>query len=239
MTFKTLPNSWTALPSTAEAAVPGQPVLVTEATSGQQAQADPNASMPRRREGSRHASTWLSRVSLACHLAMREVELANWPSTYYVQLVSEENATGTYLKSPQEAARQEILSRIGRIPPEDLEDGMTYELGMNVVSVVNRYHELALTTLAESIFGGEISSELASHTLRWLGRIKDPATESSRLRILNRSLRAVSPLVRDGAALGLAALGKREAIPMLRKALEDEPIVSLRRDLEQVLRELD
>jgi hypothetical protein len=48
-----------------------------------------------------------------------------------------------------------------------------------------------------------------------------------------------SPVIRDGAALGLAALGSREAIPVLRQAVKDERVEGLRKDLEQVLRELE
>jgi hypothetical protein len=233
-------SNWTAPPLSLEPSGPmttTEPVVVGESTEG--ATSGPNASVSGRREGPGYISAWVGRISLACFLAMREVELANRSSADYFQLVGAENASAIYVRLPGEGVYESIVASITRIPSEDLEDGMTYELGMKVMSAVNRYHELALTLFAKSIFGGEISPARASHTLRWLGRIRDDATESSRLRLLSRGLRVASPVIRDGAALGLAAMECQEAIPMLRQAARDEPIESLRRDLEQVLRELD
>jgi hypothetical protein len=46
-------------------------------------------------------------------------------------------------------------------------------------------------------------------------------------------------MVRDGAALGLAALRDKKALASLKAAVDREPYPRLRRDLENSLRQLD
>lgn len=137
-----------------------------------------------------------------------------------------------------EAVEGEVLNAIEAVPLETLEDGMTWSLGQSIANLIGKYHEAGIAHLASLILG-TLHPEAASHSLRWVGRIKDRKTESSRLRLLGRALEAESPVVRDGAALGLALIGDPEMVPVLRRAIARERLVGLRRDMEEVLRELE
>lgn len=241
MTSKTIPSSWTAQPPFGEARST-ESALIAEEIALQPTRPDSNASALDSSKPTlpRLTSKLLGPMAIAVFLSVQELEPASRRSpTYLMHYASQGDGSSIPEMTPEAAALREILDIIDRIPPEDLEDGMTYDFGMRIIAVVNRYHELALTTLAESILGGDVPPAMASHALRWLGRMRGPETESSRFRILSRGLQAASPVVRDGAALGLALLGRPEAVPSLRRAVEREPVVGLRDDLEQVARELE
>jgi hypothetical protein len=132
----------------------------------------------------------------------------------------------------------EVLSCFDCSNLEEIGDGMTIRLGKNITSVVEKYSSSAIDVLAAIVSSENPPAEVLSHVLRWLGRMKHPTSFRKRLWLLRLSLRSPSAVIRDGAALGLAALGSRLAIPSLRAAIERERIPSLRSDLQQVLIQL-
>jgi len=85
----------------------------------------------------------------------------------------------------------------------------------------------------------DIQPEVIFNTLRFIGRIKDQEIHRSSLRLLERHLDNSSRWVRDGAALGLASLEDVSALPILREAIEKEPIPDLKKDLRRVVRYLE
>jgi hypothetical protein len=93
--------------------------------------------------------------------------------------------------------------------------------------------------LSHLILAKDIDEEVASEALRWLGRMEDTKSYSKRLWLLERGLASPSPIIRDGAALGLASLDDRHAIPYLRLAVEREELDELRFNLGQVLDQLE
>jgi hypothetical protein len=121
---------------------------------------------------------------------------------------------------------------------EEIEDGMTASLGEKISNLIRFHGSKAIRQLKDLLASNDLSPSVASHTLRWLGRIKDSASFDSRLELLCESLRSKSSVIRDGASLGLAALGSTKAVPCLREAIEQEKLPGLRADLEQVLKEL-
>jgi HEAT repeats len=121
---------------------------------------------------------------------------------------------------------------------EEIEDGMTASLGEKISNLIRFHGSKAIKQLKDLLTSNDLSPSVASHTLRWLGRIKDSASFDSRLRLLCESLRSKSPVIRDGASLGLAALGSPKAISFLQDAIDQEKLPGLRADMEQVLREL-
>lgn len=141
---------------------------------------------------------------------------------------------------PLEPHREELdwSSCLAGFIDEEIEDGMTATLGEKISNLVRIYGSEAIKGLKELITSHKLPPSLASHTLRWLGRIKDPASSDTRLNLLCESLRSKSPVVRDGASLGLVTLGSPKAIPYLQKAIAQEKLPGLRDDMEQVLREL-
>jgi hypothetical protein len=133
----------------------------------------------------------------------------------------------------------EILASIGRFSFEDLEDGMTANLGDALAGVMKRFGGAATLTLRTLIESSLLSPELASHSLRWLGRMKDPATHQARFALLAEMLSAGNPYVRDGAALGLLSLRDKAAIPALKRAVGRESRKGLRADLQRTLGKLE
>lgn len=119
------------------------------------------------------------------------------------------------------------------------EDGMESDFSRELVSLIKKYGNLAMSEIAYLITYGRVDNEVASEALRWLGHIDDPSTYGWRLWILEKSLRSDSPIVRDGAGLGLACMGDAHAIQYIRKAIEQETIIELRDDLQGALEELE
>lgn len=136
------------------------------------------------------------------------------------------------------AVEKEVMACFIGMTEDEVEDGMTATLGRRIMQVVVKYGKTAVSEVEKIILSEGISPAIASHTLRWLGRINDPKSFRERLELLTKSLRLSSPLARDGAALGLAALGSPAAIPALRAAVERERLSGLRTDLQRVLNEL-
>ena len=158
------------------------------------------------------------------------------PGYVYREIVAE-SAT-----SPSETIatiQREVFSSLVEVQAEELEDGMTVSLAEKIVSLLRRYGEIAIMAMNPIISSERLAPEVISHTLRWLGRLKHPESFRFRLSLLKRGLLSSSPIVRDGAALGLAALGSRQAIPALHASIGRERLRGLRRDMQQALKELE
>lgn len=119
------------------------------------------------------------------------------------------------------------------------EDGMESDFSRELVSLIKKYGNLAVNEIAYLITYVRVDNEIAGEALRWLGHIDDPSSYGWRLWILEKSLGSDSPIVRDGAGLGLACMGDAHAIQYIRKAIEQETIAELHDDLLRVLEELE
>lgn len=122
---------------------------------------------------------------------------------------------------------------------QDFEDGMESEFSRELLSLVRRYGDLAMSEIAYLITWNRANPEVSSEALRWLGRMDHLDTRVYRLWLLEESLGSESAWVRDGAALGLASMGDPHAIPYIEKAIDQEDCVELREDLKQVLKHLE
>jgi len=119
------------------------------------------------------------------------------------------------------------------------EDGMETDFSRGLVSLVEKYGKLAMGEISYLITCGRVAEEVASEALRWLARIDDVSTYGWRLWVLEKSLSSKSPVVRDGAALGLVSMGDVHAIQYIRKAIDQETIAELLYDLQEALKELE
>ena len=122
---------------------------------------------------------------------------------------------------------------------QSFEDGMESDFSRDLVSLITKYGDLAMSEIAYLVTYDRVDREVASEALRWLGRIDDPSTHDSRLWVLRQGLTCKSPLVRDGAALGLASIRDAKAVQCLREAVERETIAELRYDLQAILEGLE
>lgn len=122
---------------------------------------------------------------------------------------------------------------------EVFEDGMESEFSRQLLSLVESSGNDGMSEIAYLIAYDQVNNWVASEALRWIGRMEDPETHGYRFWLLRESLGAPSPVVRDGAALGLASLNDRAAIPCLKEAIGREPIVELREDMALALADLE
>jgi hypothetical protein len=166
----------------------------------------------------------------------------------FVELRDLDSATDLQVDWPDKQGAQlssdlilstEAISCFDGLPWDELEDGMTGVLGAKIARLVERYRSAAVVALDQIISSGKVPPEAASHALRWLGRMKDAKSHDARLQLLVKSLQSSSPVIRDGAALGLAILDDTRAISALRRTIEQERFPGLRCDMQQVLTYLE
>ena len=134
----------------------------------------------------------------------------------------------------EQSVRQALFDLLTLYRPEELQDGLTLDLGIRLANYVKTFEE-SLAELISVALKTEADPETLSHVLRWVGRLADPDSFQSRLLLLTRALEASSATIRDGAGLGLVELGARAAIPALEAAIASEPSSLLRQDLEQAV----
>lgn len=133
------------------------------------------------------------------------------------------------------AIEEDARSLLECSAPEDLEDGMDTPLIPGLFRLIRSHGAGAVLELAGLIESGSVDPHIASWMLRWLGRIPHHSTHQVRRWLLERGLRSPVAMIRDGAALGLAALRDPRAAPALRAAVEREPYKRLRRNIERAL----
>ena len=122
---------------------------------------------------------------------------------------------------------------------EAFEDGMESAFSRELIWMVRRHSDQAMEAITHLLVYERVSPEAASEALRWLGRVEDAPTYTYRRWLLERCLLCSSPLVRDGAGLGLASLNDPHAAPYLRHALSNESCIELRKGFDQVLAQLE
>lgn len=122
---------------------------------------------------------------------------------------------------------------------ERFEDGMESRFSTNLLALLSQYGTPAFVALGNLIISNNVNIEAAAEACRWIGRIENPKTHSTRRAMLEGVLQGTRyARIRDGAALGLASLDDPISIPVLQKAIEKETVPELRHDLQEVLNQL-
>lgn len=135
---------------------------------------------------------------------------------------------------------EERIDRIFRTAvDEDFEDGMSSRFSRELLEAVEQFGDPAMQEISYLILYNRMNQEVASEALRWLGRLSDRRTYGWRLWLLEKSLSSSSPVVRDGAVLGLASMGDPSSMTYLSGAIAEEECKELREDMQQALRELE
>jgi len=135
---------------------------------------------------------------------------------------------------------EEKLDRLFRAAKDQIfEDGIESDFSKELILLVKKYGYFALGIITRLIVAEQVNPEVASEALRWIGHMDDPSSYRSRLLLLERSLYCQSPRVRDGAALGLASMDDPHAVSHLKRAIVRESYEELRKDLRQVLVQLE
>jgi hypothetical protein len=179
--------------------------------------------------------------------------LANWSTRYHVEPefgtkdplqehrlagVPDYSTASTASRGDLEVRRRGLLLLLQSAREFLFEDGVETSFSKDLVSLIQRYGNFAVSLLGELALSDVVSDEVISEALRWVGRMSDRRTRWYRLRLLEELLSSRSAKVRDGASLGLVSLDDPHAIPYVQKAFQRERIRDLRRDLQLVLARL-
>jgi hypothetical protein len=122
---------------------------------------------------------------------------------------------------------------------EFFEDGMESDFSKRFCSTVTKYGSDAIEVITSLIVYGKVCPEVASESLRWLGKMQHPESYEFRRWLLERSLTLSSGIVKDGAILGIASMDDKHAIHYLKEAMKNESSTELKQDMEQVLQQLE
>ena len=122
---------------------------------------------------------------------------------------------------------------------EIFEDGMESDFSRNISDFIASFGHSAMEVIIPIILSEQTNTEVSSEAFRILGRLNHKITYRDRLWLLERGLYSTSARVRDGAILGLAFLNDSLAIAPLKSAIERERIPELRKDMEQILAQLE
>ncbi|MEG3975458.1 hypothetical protein QT970_12665 [Microcoleus sp. herbarium8] len=134
----------------------------------------------------------------------------------------------------------EEIYRLFKASEEQIfEDGMETEFSKKLILLIKEYADEAIEIITGIILYERVNAEVATEALRWLGNIDHAPSYRFRLWLLERSLSCSKARIRDGAILGLSSLNNPHAISYLKLAIEQEKCTELRKDMEQVLAQLE
>ena len=134
---------------------------------------------------------------------------------------------------------EEIYSLFKASDEQNFEDGMETEFSQKLIFLIKEYADEAIEIITGIIIYERVNAEVATEALRWLGNIDHAPSYRFRLWLLERSLSCSKARIRDGAILGLSSLNDPHAISYLKLAIEQEKCTELRKDMEQVLAQLE
>ena len=134
---------------------------------------------------------------------------------------------------------EEIYSLFKTSNEQNFEDGMETEFSKKLILLIKEYADEAIEIITSIILYERVNAEVATEALRWLGNIDHAPSYRFRLWLLERSLSSPKARIRDGAILGLSSLNDPHAISFLKLAIKQEKCTELRKDMEQVLAQLE
>lgn len=137
---------------------------------------------------------------------------------------------------PEIRAKLEYVLNAAR--DDVIEDGMRNVVNQRLPELIVKHFDTVIPALVSVLETGRTTGTIAAEVLKELGRVRNTASHSMRRWALERALKSPSPIVRDGAGLGLARLSDPDSLPYLRRAIEHEPDPQARADLRLVLDEL-
>jgi len=155
-----------------------------------------------------------------------------------VESVKADYSTLTLNAQLLEIATQQARQLFASARYELFEDGMDSAFSNAVLSLIEKYGEIALEAISSLIMSQSVATEAAGEALKCVAHIRDRATVETRMRLLKHALRHKSALVRDSAALGLASIDDPRAMPDIQRAIARESVDELRRAMVQVLEQL-
>ena len=96
------------------------------------------------------------------------------------------------------------------------EDGMGSAFSKQLVTAIETHADTAMVQIIRLYKAEQITPTVLAETLRWLGQMGFGTSYSRRRWLLEQALRHPSPIVRDGAIVGLSLLEDPQQSPRLR-----------------------
>lgn len=149
------------------------------------------------------------------------------------RLAPDEDSTAAPVFEAHIAEELEQIIKGGK--SERFDEGMDSNFSRKLLDFVARYADTAVEAMIGAYDANAFDSDVLAETLRWLGRIQQPASHEKRRWLLERALTHRFARVRDGALIGLSLLGDPAAAPSVRHALSRERVLDLREDLMHLL----
>lgn len=147
--------------------------------------------------------------------------------------------SATAKEKKEEQIGSEVSALFEAAAGEIFEDGIESRFSQGLVSLITSLGNAAVKSVADIIISGHANSEVSSEALRWIGRLDNPQSSSNRLWLLESCLNCGSAKIRDGAILGLASMDNPKAIPYIKNAMEREHLSELKKDMQQVIDQLE
>ena len=201
-------------------------------------QAESSTALPQDTIQSSRRAKWLAAIVLGAAMATGPV-----PSSVthpYSRRRGEFPAESSSLAAAIDAVLlQNVKDLFEKGAAEFFQDGMDSNFSRSLLSLLGSRGADALSAIAEYLSWNEGNPEVVSEALRWVAEFGGPETLPKRWFILRRGLKSRSPVVRDGAILGFAALDDLRARSILLEARESEQIRELQLLIDRVAARLE
>ena len=132
-------------------------------------------------------------------------------------------------------ARSKTQAILLQAMEEVFEDGVESRLSRDIESLIRECGIAAIDALRQIGVDDEARPSVIAEVLRTLGRFEDDATREARFKVLSHFLGHRSPVVRNGAFIGLSETEDQRAVAAIRQALAQERNRDLKRFMEKTL----
>lgn len=122
---------------------------------------------------------------------------------------------------------------------ETYEDGMFNSISHLVNSYILIYGVCTLYIIEDLYEKGKISAESVGEACRWIGRLVHEPSRVDRRDFLIRLLGQPDHYIKDGALIGLTALGDADCLKALRWFALTEKNSDFKTDIENVIKEIE
>jgi hypothetical protein len=135
--------------------------------------------------------------------------------------------------------KRETASLFDRGAGVVFEDAVLTEFSRSLIEFVAREGPAAFGAITWYVASHRRSAQAVAEALRWIADVGGNDTLRERWALLRQCLEDASPVIRDSAILGFAAIDDPRAKDVLRKVRHFEPIDELRRLIADVIAQLD
>lgn len=157
------------------------------------------------------------------------------PSAYRFTVSSPHTYGGVEVSAELLTVAADILKDAASVASDDgFEDGVPNRFYEELLDFVHDHGAPAVHALAQTMT--RQSEEVQEWLLRYLAEVQTPDSNNERFDLIRKALQSPSPNLRHAAAMALATMGARAAIPDLKNAIERERWQGVRKGMESALR---